>query len=317
MSEAIEKIYDAHVADEILKAGTKYERLAAIIFKVLEEDNTVIHDLRLKGDGKSASHQIDVTIEKQGSIKRILIECKDYDEVVGIGVIRDFYGAVAQIKPEEAIVVTTQGFTKGAVNFANDEKIKLAILRKVIDEDLENRIEEIVIRGHILTFGTPHILYWKSASDEDYDNFNKLSLSYAGKTVGTDTEATFFYDDKGKKIETFRAYLESFFNSLPREGNKTVEAEHLFPEIRYIEVGNQLIGVSGFAYRISFYENIIESILDVGKKIAVLLLKMLDGSLNKLFFDGDISEWTFDDSGEVVKKPERKRELKGQSSKSR
>lgn len=293
------------MADEKLKAGTKYERLAAIVFKLLAEEDTVIHDLTLKGDGKAASHQIDITIEKQGSKKRTLLECKDYDKVIGIGIIRDFYGAVAQIKPEEAIVLTTKGFTKGAIAFAKDEGIKLAILRQVIDKDLENRIEKIVIRMHILTLGTPHITSWKSASNEDYEKFVKSGSSSAGKTIGLHTASTYFYDAKGQKLESYREYLEPFFNSIPLEGNKTIEAEHLLTTTKYIEIDGQLIGVKGFTYKVECYENIIESVVaDAGIKVAVLLLKMLDGSLNKLFFDGDISEWTFEDSGVVIKKIE-------------
>ena len=99
MSEYMENVYNRYISNEKLKSGTKYERLAGVVYKILDEEDIVIHDLRLRGDGKTAEHQIDVTIEKCGTKKRILIECKDYDEVVGIGIIRDFYGAVAQIKP--------------------------------------------------------------------------------------------------------------------------------------------------------------------------------------------------------------------------
>lgn len=56
MSEFIEKVYNWYIADEMLKLGTKYERLAAVVYKILDEDNVVIHDLRLRGQGKIAQH---------------------------------------------------------------------------------------------------------------------------------------------------------------------------------------------------------------------------------------------------------------------
>ncbi|AHF11443.1 MULTISPECIES: restriction endonuclease [Dehalobacter] len=143
MSDYLDNIYDRHITNEKLKVGTKYERLAAVVYKIFEEDDVVIHDLRLRGKGKTAEHQIDVTIEKQGNKKRILVECKDYNDIVGIGIIRDFYGAVAQIKPDDAIVVTTKGFTKGAVKFAKDENIKLAILKEFNEEDWEGRLRRL------------------------------------------------------------------------------------------------------------------------------------------------------------------------------
>lgn len=62
-SDAIELIYDEHVAEEKRKHGTKYEILAAIVFKALAGDERVVHDLRLRGSGKRTKHQIDVTVE--------------------------------------------------------------------------------------------------------------------------------------------------------------------------------------------------------------------------------------------------------------
>ena len=41
MSERIDNIYDSHIADEKLKAGTKYERLAAVAYKIFKEDDVV------------------------------------------------------------------------------------------------------------------------------------------------------------------------------------------------------------------------------------------------------------------------------------
>lgn len=72
-----EVIYDRLVADEKLKNGTKYERLAAIIFKALDASSSVVHDVRLVGDGKKTRHQIDVHIERENdsSPSRVLVEC--------------------------------------------------------------------------------------------------------------------------------------------------------------------------------------------------------------------------------------------------
>ncbi|MCY7674924.1 hypothetical protein [Bacillus safensis] len=48
-------IYDQYVSNEKLKNGTKYEKLAAIVYKVLENQDVVIHDMRLSGVGKKLS----------------------------------------------------------------------------------------------------------------------------------------------------------------------------------------------------------------------------------------------------------------------
>ena len=39
MTEEIERIYNRLVADEQLKSGTKYERLAALVFQVLDRSS--------------------------------------------------------------------------------------------------------------------------------------------------------------------------------------------------------------------------------------------------------------------------------------
>jgi hypothetical protein len=60
MSEPVELIYNRLVAQEKLKSGTPYERLAAITFHLLTEQTTV-HDLKLRGESPVA-HQIDVPV---------------------------------------------------------------------------------------------------------------------------------------------------------------------------------------------------------------------------------------------------------------
>lgn len=52
MSEPIEHIYNRMVAEEKLKAGTKYERLAALVFQILDRAWFVIHDVELRGPAR-------------------------------------------------------------------------------------------------------------------------------------------------------------------------------------------------------------------------------------------------------------------------
>src|ERR1700722_11209233 len=134
MSEKIELVYDRLVAEEKLKAGTKYERLAAVAFRQLT-GQTAIHDLRLVGSS-GVAHQIDAVVGEQRS--HVLIEAKDYDTKIGLGVVRNFWGVVEDVRPSEAYIVTTEGFTKPAIQFAQAKGIKLALLRPPRDEDWAN-----------------------------------------------------------------------------------------------------------------------------------------------------------------------------------
>jgi len=73
-----DKLHDKYNTLLTQKSGTRYERLAAFVFKTLEKSDVVIHDLKLIGD-TGVKHQIDVIIEKNCKKRRTLIECKDFD----------------------------------------------------------------------------------------------------------------------------------------------------------------------------------------------------------------------------------------------
>jgi len=295
-------IYDETVANEKLKNGTKYERLAAIVFKILSSDDTVIHDLKLKGDGKVASHQIDVTIEKNHTKKRILIECKDYDNVIGIDIIRDFFGAIYQIQPDESFVVTTKGYTKPAVDFANDEKIKLFVLRAFSESDWEDRIQNIEIIASIRHIDDPVIKSWKLSNSAEFQTLTHKHKDLIGKKFSCNAYKTFFYDKDGHKTQSFNEVLQPIFNSLERIPGVTKTEEYLFDSSRFIYIGSSLVEVEGFEFEYSSYEEIETTIIDSSKKIALLVLKCLDGSINELLFKQDIERWTFSDDGEVIMK---------------
>lgn len=299
MSDDMELVYNKYIADEKLKNGTKYERLAAVVYKTLDTENTVIHDLRLRGEGKLAVHQIDVTIEKDAGAKRILVECKDYQDVVGIGIIRDFHGAVSQIKPDEAIVVTTKGFTKGAVDFAQDEGIKLTILRKFEEDDWDNRIKTIIISMKAIFMGKPKIS-WVAKDENEQRRACDALKEHWGKTEETDTQTNYFYDSDGNIVSCLQEVLQPIFNFLPREEGSITKGRYEFDQVYYVMLCGVLIGVRGFDYEYFSHSMRTESVVDDGGKIAVLLFKMLDGSKDKILFDNHLEKWTFNDNGEVV-----------------
>jgi hypothetical protein len=298
---SIEQIYNSLIADEKMKNGSKYERLAAVVYKMLDDSDTVIHDLRLRGDGKLAQHQIDVTIEKDGKSKRILVECKKYDKVIGIGIIRDFYGAVAQIKPDAAFVVTTEGYTKGAIKFAEDEDIGLAILRQAEDADWEGLIRKIVINGTIISNNTPHIS-WVAYDQDELIRAQELLKDHWGETLGIDTQENFFYDQNYKVIANYQDIIKPVINSAPRDITKPTKDRHEFIEKMYIKIFDQFIAIKGFDYEFKSHAYQMQSIVDDGGKVASLLFKILNSDEKKIFFEEEIEKWTFDNTGEVIPK---------------
>jgi hypothetical protein len=140
------------------KAGTRYERLAALVFKALEEKHAVIHDLKLAGADPEVQHQIDVTVEITGTKKRLLIECKDFDvsgDKVGLDILRSFRSVIEDTQADEGIVITCNGFTDDAQKYARSKGIKLAVLRLFETRDMEGRIIKVIVGLIVLQPSNP------------------------------------------------------------------------------------------------------------------------------------------------------------------
>jgi hypothetical protein len=146
-----DELHDRYHAILTTKAGTRYERLAALVFKILETRNVVIHDLKLIGDS-TVAHQIDVSIEVDGKQRRLIIECKDFDisgQKVGLDILRGFRSVIEDTKADEGIVLTCTGYTKDAQKYAKAKNIKLSVLRKIQGEDLEGLIQNIIVTFYV------------------------------------------------------------------------------------------------------------------------------------------------------------------------
>ena len=150
-----DELHDRYHTIVATKSGNRYERLAALVFKGLEEQQTIIHDLQLRGCDPEVKHQIDVTVEDPDSgRRRLLIECKDFDisgKPVGIGVVRDFRSVVEDTGVDQGIILTCNGFTTPAKKYASSKGIKLCILRLFESADMIGRIQQIVLKLIVLS----------------------------------------------------------------------------------------------------------------------------------------------------------------------
>jgi hypothetical protein len=146
-----DELHDRFFTIPSSKRGTRYERLAAVVFKSLYERRTVIHNISLRGTSR-VPHQIDVLIEADGKTKRILIEAKDFDKKgkrVGLSVVRNFRSVIEDIRPDQAFIVTCTGYTTPAREYAKAKGVKLAVLRAFEDTDWEGYIRRVPIQLHV------------------------------------------------------------------------------------------------------------------------------------------------------------------------
>lgn len=153
MTATYDDLLDKYHDIESTRKGTKYEILAAMVCKILDERSIVIHDIKLRGES-GVKHQFDVTIEEDGKVRRILIECKDFassGNKVNLGIVRSFESAARDVGTEEAWIISNIGFTRPACKFAESKGIDLKTIRNFQESDMKGRIQKVVIGYKIIS----------------------------------------------------------------------------------------------------------------------------------------------------------------------
>ena len=114
-----------------MASDTEYEKFTQEIYQSLinaQGITTVEVKHNIKIEGRSGQkHQVDVYWEYEiaGVRHRAAIECKNYNSIVSIGKVRDFYGVLADIGNINGIMVTKEGYQKGSKKFAEEYGINL------------------------------------------------------------------------------------------------------------------------------------------------------------------------------------------------
>lgn len=291
MTERIDVVYDRLVADEKLKAGTKYERLAAIAFRMLTE-RTTVHDLKLRGE-VGVAHQIDAVVGEGRT--RILIEAKDYDRKVDLPVVRDFSAVVDDLSPDEAFVVTTVGFSDNAQRWARAKGLTLALLRPLEgDDDWGNLVRRINFRLNMSAAGDPHVQWFVDRSEE-------ARFAEGRSPIGRrQTDDVWLGDERDRK-SPFRDLIEpqlaAQHATLPPGEAGELSGAHDFERPTWLHLpGEAPIRVTGYEWTQTVSSATHEfSVGDgVGGLAAELMLRTLDGSIHRIFTNRQIQSWTFD-----------------------
>ncbi len=275
MTDGIEQIYDAAVAEEKLKSGTKYERLTAIVFKALDASNAVVHNVTMRGVGKEASHQIDVQLTSGSGQRRILVECKDYGtEKIGIGIIRDFNGALLHLQPVQGIVVASSEFTSGARKYARDEDIVLVQLRPFTEDDWDGRLRKIVGTTEARFKGEPTLTFRHTG------NLVELPSGLTASTGRVSIHETSYFDRSGNTQGLLSSLLAEWNDRYSRitlgEPGSILSGSYDFPAPVWLAADNNLIEVSGFDWETVVLGKTSTFTVDAGERIADLVLRLVD-----------------------------------------
>lgn len=297
MTEEIELIYNRLVADEKLKSGTPYERLAAITFRLLTQ-RTTVHNLTLRGES-TVGHQIDVTVGEGEDRRRILIECKDYSKAVGLEKVRSFWAVVDDLKPDAAFMVTTDRFTEDAAKFAAAKGITAAVLRPPRDEDWNGIVKRIELTIDMLVpLGDPQMQWQADPST--------TAEAIAAAPRGMARTDTIYLVDKIGNRRPAKPEIEAAIVP-PLDFDGEYETTFRFSEPTWLQVGNDSpVKVLAFTSRQSWGHAEKKVVVGVGVEglTAELVLRSLDGSIHRMFSNHDLQRWTFDAEGRVVPRNE-------------
>jgi hypothetical protein len=294
-----DELHDKYTKILTTKAGTRYERLAAMVFKILEDKNAVIHDLALTGEDPDVKHQIDVTVEIAGTKRRVIIECKDFDisgEKVGLGLVRNFRSVIEDTDADEGIIITCSGFTADAAKYARSKGIKLVVLRLFETRDMNGRIAKIILGVTVQQPANPQAsVYIK----EEYLPRYQKELAAIGVTEGMrNTDPAYFI--RGKERVQFNEFLTSRMNdAIAPTGPKAIRIE-IPADGWQVQIGrNDPIPFDGIVVTFDVDED-RHSVEITSNRIAELVLSGFGGS-DIIIFGDQIERRSIDpDTGAVA-----------------
>lgn len=158
-----------------MKEWEQYETQIFEKFKSKYDDCEFIKNHKFKGLYSKVDRQMDVAIIGTiAGIKQLgVIECKHYNKNINVKTIDSFIGFLQDLNANFGILITNNGFSDGAKNRAENQKVHLDII------DLDN-IDEYEFEPDV-TFcpdcdpeDSNNFIYW----DENYSNHEEFRLSY-------------------------------------------------------------------------------------------------------------------------------------------
>lgn len=295
MAKSVDLVYDRLIAGTKIQSSDKYEVLAAVVFSILEHRATV-HDMRLLG-ASGVRHQIDAVVGPARQRRRVLIECKDYDKKIGLPLVRNYFGAVEDLRPDQAFMVTTVGYTKPARVYAAAKGIRLALLRPPEGEDdWKNVLQQIHFSLQMHVPEADPTISWKVLPED------AAALSgHAGQGQVHVDDVEVVYPDGGS--DTARALLERYVEPLPLGQTGVASGEATFEQPLLVRIeGWPDLRISGFTWSQPWTvaEHSFTVGLGVGGLAAELVLRTLDGEIHRIFTNRELVAWTIDAEGQVV-----------------
>lgn len=202
----------------------------------------VRHNIKLKGRS-GCEHQIDVywEYETNGQKHHVAIECKNYDSMVSIGRVRDFFGVLYDLGSVQGIMVTANGFQAGAKKFAKQYGITLKELRLPAQNEI---IGDILIKTHA---DIRHCLFlvdeeWASQNDLNFQRYRERMAFIANKSpeeywkgphISFETKDDIIRNSRREKIADLEKLGNQVYDNLEPNSSFIIKYEDAWINSRY------------------------------------------------------------------------------------
>ena len=148
--------------------------------------------------GKSGvEHQIDVFWEYRyaGVSHKVLIECKYYSKAISLIHARNMLGLLNDIPNSQGLIVTTQGFQSGVLDFCNHYEISLKRIRPPEGSDWDGCIQIANVNGKLYQNQYLNLGFSFDAGDAETKKFfdkngNEISFNPYDSTIEDSDETS-------------------------------------------------------------------------------------------------------------------------------
>ncbi len=271
----------------------EYEKFAQEIYQGLinaQGIETIVVQHNVKLLGKSGQeHQIDVYWEYEiaGIKHKVAIECKNYNNAVPIGKVRDFYGVLSDLNNVAGIMVTKVGYQEGAKKYADTYGISLKELRTPNDQDWDGRIKSIGIQLKIVMANIKSRL---PLLDEEWIKANVKFPEDGPKTyiLQGRTDEIIIYNENGEPITNFYE-LDNQLSCLSQSETEGLKHTYAFDNayMDFTTLGRVKIKGVQYSYDI-VGEDMERIIIDAQETTKAILKDALSGEIKFFNKNGDI-----------------------------
>ena len=115
MASPIDKLFEVVFGFVPAREGEAYEKFASIACKLLDKDQKIVHDTRIRGEFSKSLYQIDVLTTKENAVS--FGEAKDYTDregKVGRPDLQKLGGALPELPVQSGTFFSATGYTKPA-----------------------------------------------------------------------------------------------------------------------------------------------------------------------------------------------------------